>query len=226
VSAIVKLTERISELISTSSNVVREDQYGILRDSKTVGDCLGWISAAAQIVHIACREDSHSPYLAEALRIQERAPGKGISAAVEVRAMAALLQQLHTDIGGGLLVSLERRVSAETFDDLLDHASSYLKEDRKEPAGVIAGVVFEDTIRKLCNSNSISTEDKTLEPLINALTAAGVFDKLEGKEARVAQGIRTSATHALWNEFQADQVEYVIKFTRRLLREKLVTRDI
>ena len=36
------------------------------------------------------------------------------------------------------------------FDDFLDHGEAYLKAGRKDPAGVIAGVVLEDTIRRIC----------------------------------------------------------------------------
>ena len=35
---------------------------------------------------------------------------------------------------------------AEVFDNFLDHAHSYLDRDMKNEAGVIGGVVFEDTI--------------------------------------------------------------------------------
>jgi len=49
----------------------------------------------------------------------------------------------------------------------------------------------------------------------------GALNKLEGKEAKAAADLRTSATHARWEEFNAEQVESVIKFTRRLVRGKL-----
>ena len=39
---------------------------------------------------------------------------------------------------------------ALTFDDFLDHGAEYLKHGRMNEARVIAGIVFEDTIRHIC----------------------------------------------------------------------------
>lgn len=57
--------------------------------------------------------------------------------------------------------------------------------------------------------------------MINVLKSAGVLNRLEGKEAVVAADLRTSAKHALWSDFNEDQVRSAAQFTRRLLREKL-----
>jgi hypothetical protein len=54
---------------------------------------------------------------------------------------------LLLDIDNGLLGDLGNKIRAETFDDSLDHAESYRQEHRKIEAGVIAGVVFEDSPR-------------------------------------------------------------------------------
>ena len=87
---------------------------------------------------------------------------------------------------------------------------------------MIAGVVFEDTVRRLCAVAGIEDANKTVDPLINALKAGGLFSKLEAKEAVAAGDLRAAATHARWEEFNGDQVRIVIAFTRRLLRDKLV----
>jgi hypothetical protein len=83
--------------------------------------------------------------------------------------MSALLTGLKGDIEAGMIVDLEARVSGETFDDLLDHAAAYLSEGRHEPAGVLAGVVFEDTIRRLSAKHGIDPAGKELDSLLNAL---------------------------------------------------------
>jgi hypothetical protein len=89
---------------------------------------------------------------------------------------------------------------------LLDHAAAYLDEGRKDPAGAIVGVVFEDTIRRICRANGIIEAGQTCEPLINALTTSGVLSKLESKEAKAASDLRANATHAWWDKFNAEQV--------------------
>jgi hypothetical protein len=133
------------------------------------------------------------------------------------------LQQMQLDAEAGLLARIEARVSAENFDDLLDHAAQYLADGRHEPAGVLAGVVFEDTIRRLCDSHGIEHRDKELDAAMNALKAKGVLTKLEQKEGITAADLRGNATHANWQAFKASQVTPVIDFTRRLIREKLAT---
>jgi hypothetical protein len=59
-----------------------------------------------------------------------------------VGSIAEVLHALLSDIDEGLLTTLANRVRAETFDVFLDHADLYLKERRKQEAGVIAGVVL------------------------------------------------------------------------------------
>jgi hypothetical protein len=64
--------------------------------------------------------------------------------------MAELLKQLLVEIESGLLTTVENRAIAVTLDDFLDHGVEYLKSGRKNEAGVIAGIVFEDTVRRIC----------------------------------------------------------------------------
>jgi hypothetical protein len=41
-------------------------------------------------------------------------------------------------------------VIAVTFDDFLDHDGEYLRHGKRDEAAVLAGIVFEDTIRRIC----------------------------------------------------------------------------
>jgi hypothetical protein len=145
-------------------------------------------------------------------------PSYGGDTVVKLRGM---LEQLRADFAAGLLTNLESQISAQTFDDLLDHAEAYLHDRRKDPAGVLTGVVFEDTIHKLCARHGIPHAGLSLEPLLIALGSKNVLTPLERKEGTTAAGLRTSAAHARWDEFDASQVRTVLDFTRRLLREKL-----
>ena len=54
-----------------------------------------------------------------------------------------ILQSLLSDINNGLLTSVENQTKALVFDDFLDYAKAYAKQEMKNEAGVIAGVVFE-----------------------------------------------------------------------------------
>jgi hypothetical protein len=131
------------------------------------------------------------------------------------------ITNLRRDLEAGLLGSLEVQISAQTFDDMLDHADAYVGQKRLEPAGVLAGVVFEDTVRKLSEKRGIAASNVQLDTLLSELVKVGAITPLERKEGTAAAALRTSATHARWAEFTLDQVEAVIRFTRRLIRERL-----
>jgi hypothetical protein len=154
-------------------------------------------------------------------QIEKIAESAGAGHARCVGSIAEILRALLTDIDAGLLTTLANRVRAETFDDFLDHADLHLKEGRKQEAGVIAGVVFEDTVRRICRSNGIDDKGQQLEQLINALTKQDVITGLQSKQAKVASHVRTKATHAQWNEFDLEGVTDTIQITKRFLREHL-----
>jgi len=90
---------------------------------------------------------------------------------------------LLPDIDSGLLGDLGNKIRAETFDDFLDHAEYYLKESRKMEAGVIAGVVFEDTVRRIYRDKIGDDKNQRVEDIINALT--GITSSRASKASRL-----------------------------------------
>ena len=136
-------------------------------------------------------------------------------------ALLSLLFGIKLDFEAGLLSKLEAQVTAQTFDDLLDHAEEYLSKRRKQPAGILTGVVFEDTIRQLCRRNNIFEMGSNLDLLLSELVKKGVLLPIDRADCTTAANLRTSATHARWEEFGEENVKSVLAFTRRLIREKL-----
>jgi hypothetical protein len=88
-------------------------------------------------------------------------------------------------------------------------------------AGVIAGVVFEVTVRRIYRDKVGEDKDQKLENLINTLAHQSVITGQQSKQAKVASHVRTKATHAQWDEFDLAGVEDTIKITKQLLREHL-----
>jgi polyhydroxyalkanoate synthesis regulator phasin len=129
-----------------------------------------------------------------------------------------LLSSLLADIKLGLVSSVSNRARAETFADFLDHAEAYQGEDRKREAGVIAGVVFEDSLRRICDKYGIAQKGQKLEDLINALVKIGTLNQAKAKRAKAAAHVRTKATHAQWDEFN---VKATIDLTREIIADKL-----
>lgn len=135
--------------------------------------------------------------------------------------LAAVLHSLLADADAGLLASVADRARAEVFDDFLDHAEAYFRDGRKNEAGAISGVVFEDTVRRVCRKHSITEKGQQLDQLISALAAKGELTAVKAKRARAAAAVRTKATHAQWTEFELPDVQATIEFTRELIAAKL-----
>lgn len=182
--------------------------------------CAAWIAAVLNITDQIC--DRNSQYNRQAQQEASQFGGDPIMLGHAVQGLTGILRNMVSDADAGLIGSVADRASAQTFDDFLDHGEAYGRDGRKNEAGVIAGVVFEDSVKRLCRKVGITVAEKAeLEQLINALSSNGVLTGLQSKEAKVAAGVRTMATHANWDSFDLGQVESTIRFTRLVILPKL-----
>ena len=131
------------------------------------------------------------------------------------------LQHLQKDIKIGLISSITDRAKAETFDNFLDHAKSYLSSNQIKESGVIAGVVFEDSIRRICDKYEISQKGRKLDKLIDDLVKAQKITQMKAKRAKASAHVRTKATHAQWDEFDERDVQITIDFTEEIILNHL-----
>jgi hypothetical protein len=213
------IIDRIKKLIESGMPLTKRGGYGLTDDEQQEAE--GWLTSAHHVLQLVIREYLN-PYRLklERLVIQSEVT-IGRHARVEpqhIDAAIGVLRALLQDIEAGLIVSLADRVRAEVFDDFLDHADEYHKRGRKE-AGVIAGVVFEDTLRRIAEKFEVSGPN--VEELIVALVKKEVFTETKAKRARAAAHVRTKANHALWNEFDLKDVATCIGFTRELISAHL-----
>jgi hypothetical protein len=154
----------------------------------------GWLTSAHHVVQLVIR-DHMNPYRRKLQHIVIQSEiGVGRRARVErqhIDAGIGVLRALLQDIDAGLIVALADRVRAEVFDDFLDHADEYHKHGRKE-AGVIAGVVFEDTLRRIAEKAQIT--ERKVEDIIAVLVKKDIFTETKAKRARAAAHVKTKAT--------------------------------
>jgi hypothetical protein len=191
--------------------------------------CHGWMIAAQHVVELTC-PSSDAAYRKRLDAIVDewtRLARQGHAGSLDYHAPTAvlgtreLLRRLLADVNAGLLANLANRAVAETFDTFLDHGAEYLKIGAKNEAGVIAGVVFEDTIRKICRVQQIPENGVKLDELVSVLVKRELLTGLKAKRSRAAAALRTSAAHARWEEFDAEDVRPVIDLTRELLEAHL-----
>ena len=189
---------------------------GTARDTRELSLCEAWLTEALNVVEVAVPRTTN----AYRRRIETLAKASH-GAAQAVLSIARILDALLVDLQAGLLGDLGNSITAEAFDDFLDHAEAYLHGGRKMEAGVIAGVVFEDTIRRIYRNQDADDKGQKLEDLINFLARQNVITGQQSKQAKVASHVRTKATHAQWEEFDSQGVADTIQITRLFLRDHL-----
>ncbi|MDZ7770193.1 MAG: hypothetical protein U5K38_14490 [Woeseiaceae bacterium] len=172
------------------------------------------LAAVANIVEIVV-PDPNSAYRKTTEKLALGDHGYGIAG--EVGDMAAVLDNILRDAQSGPVSSVADHARAEVFDDFLDHAKSYRRAKRKNEGAVIAGVVFEDSIRRCCRKYEIEERGVKLDSLITALNKSGTISDTKAKRARVAADLRTKATHAQWDEFDDDDLRTTIEFTESFI---------
>ena len=213
-----KVKERIVSLITEAQSLSRGNSHGQRLSEDHSSQCKGWLASAAHMMNLVCGE-STSAYKNEFQKILDSNWGFAIPNAVG--AGKSILEGVVTDIDLGLLSSITDMARAETFDNFLDHAKHYQKNGDKREAGVISGVVFEDSIRRVCDKNDIEQKGVKLDELISKLTKQGTISQTKAKRARVAAHVRTKATHAQWDEFEISDVGATIKFTEELIENHI-----
>jgi len=143
----------------------------------------------------------------------------------------SFIQAIKDDFAQGFLDSISEQIEASLICDYMGMAESLLNDsDAKKggtdhiPAAVLAGATLEHALRTLCDRNEISTkknatEFKTLNPLIDDLKAADVFNELKAKQLRAWADIRNAAAHGRFNDFKRDDVVNMIAGVNQFLAD-------
>jgi hypothetical protein len=211
------ITKRLALLEQEAERLRGGNSIGQVLTETHRQECVGWITAALNAIQLACPDPTNA-YRKRSEQIASES--RGLMIPTRVGELAEIIKNLLADLQAGLL-GAAGRARAETFDDFLDHARAYFEEKRKEPAGVIAGVVFEDAIRTISRNHNIHEKGRQLDDLISELAKIGVLSGAKSKRARAAAHVRTKATHAQWDEFDLSDVSATIEFASELLGSEL-----
>jgi len=120
-------------------------------------------------------------------------------------------------IEAGLIKGIISRATGTIIGDLITTAKNALKDGQKDVASVLAAASFEDMIKRMGEEIGITTENKKLPDLINALKANGLFAGAQGTLATAYVKLRNSAMHADWKNIQESDVNSLISFVEPLL---------
>lgn len=126
----------------------------------------------------------------------------------------AILQSARYEVEQGWLDSFKALITAEVFSDFLEMSEHLLFEGYKDASAVMIGSVLEEHLRQLCYKNGIDTtyvNKGDIVPkkanLINSdLKKAGIYGALDEKQVLAWLGIRNSAAHGNYSDYDKGQV--------------------
>lgn len=122
----------------------------------------------------------------------------------------AVFDAAREDFEGGMFNSVRSMVQAEVFSNELDQASELMKGGYITAAAVIAGVVLETTLRRLCEDAQI--EPGSLNKMNADLSKSGTYNLLVNKRITALADIRNNAAHGHPDKFtKADVADMIIK---------------
>jgi hypothetical protein len=202
------------------SGMPREQRgYKYWLQGEQVAPYSAWLVSCAHLLQIAAPPGSH--FVGESTKLLAEINNPAGIMTSTVSKMRGVLQSASSEWTAGLMRSIEYIVAAATFDDFLDHAAEYHKGGKKVEAAVLGSAVFEDAIKRICSKHKIPSAGKTVDPLIDDLTAAGVFTGVKAKRAKAYAGVRNHALHAEWDKFDLKDVGQMVEGVRELIEDHL-----
>jgi hypothetical protein len=144
-----------------------------------------------------------------------------------------ILEALRDDLEKGFLDNFVLKMEAELAADYMGQAEGLLKEGQSGkfdhvPAAVLSGAVLEKALRTLCErqqppipTTNANGDHKTLNPLIDDLKKAGVFNELKAKQLRAWADIRNKAAHGEFAQFAKTDVEQMLNGVANFLADYL-----
>jgi hypothetical protein len=145
----------------------------------------------------------------------------------------SFLKGIEDDFKKGFLASLGIAIESEVAADYMGQAEHLLSEGQPGkydhvPAAVLSGAMLEKALRTLCGEQQppvpIKTsngEPKTLNPLIDDLKKAGLFNEAKAKQLRAWAAIRNHAAHGEFDQFAKSDVEQMIQGINNFLADYL-----
>ncbi len=151
-----------------------------------------FLTSSLQTVKNACGVDS--PHLRELEICREeflRPDG-----ALNLDICRGVLHAARDDLDAGVLMDMRQLVTAETFGDLLESATSLLEDGHHLPAVALAGAVLESSLRALAKARAVPwLGESSLTKLNVELYKANVYDKVVYGEIEAWGKLRNKVDH-------------------------------
>jgi hypothetical protein len=141
-----------------------------------------------------------------------------------IKQLAGVLVALRRAYAADQLQMVRSMIHMDLLSDFLSMAEYLIVHEKlKDPAAVLAGSVLEDHLRKLCQKHSIDATvkdnngndvPKKLTVMNADLAKAGAYNLNDQKQVEAWAGIRNSAAHGKFGEYQMGQVDLMVQGIR------------
>ena len=209
--------ERIIDLMKRGESIKKRSD-GSFVHHESIADCQYWFSHIVTLIQEITSIDTY--FYEEAVGIIRGSKRQGGVCWQEIEMMKGFLQQLHDAIDGDLLLKVKDEITAQDFNNFLEHAKHYCDINKKMEASVIISAIFEDSIKKVAIKNGID-QINSLDSAINYLKSNGAISAVEAKKFKYFAGLRNSALHAAWDEFELKDISAFIDGTATIVNEYL-----
>lgn len=188
-------------------------------DSEFEPDFVRVITRARAVIQRVA--DAQSPYVEQCKDIVGHDYAPGYTADMVI----AVVDALRSDVAAGYLISQRQLIHGELFSDFLEMAQHLLEEGYKDAAAVIAGSSLEAHLRQLCAKHSIDIETlsdgqmlpKKADRLNSDLAKVQAYSKNDQKSVTAWLGLRNSAAHGQYDQYNRDQVNMMIEGLRNFI---------
>jgi len=209
--------DRINDLIKMGDLLKHPEKSSFVHPD-SIKDCQYWFSHIITLIQEISSLDTY--FYDEAVSIIRGSKRQGGIFWQDVEMMKGFLQQLLDAVDGDLLLKIKDEITADDLYSFLDHAKHYCDACKKIEASVIVSAVFEDSIKKMATKNGIK-KIESLESSINFLKSSGIISSNEAKKYKYFAGLRNSALHAAWDEFELKDISAFIDGTETVINEYL-----
>ena len=135
--------------------------------------------------------------------------------------LIGIVDSVKSDIQAGYLRSLEELIHGEIFSDFLEMALHLVDSGYKDAAAVIAGSTLEAHIKQLCSKYGVAIENngkaRKADTLNSELVKSNAYSKLDQKNVTAWLGLRNSAAHGNYSDYDKQQVSLLISSIRDFL---------
>ncbi|MFE8950619.1 hypothetical protein [Streptomyces sp. NPDC007856] len=130
-----------------------------------------------------------------------------------------IAEALRDDLKAGWAETVIEMAHADTHSDYLDMADTLLQSGYKDAAAVIAGTALEVHARMLCAKRGVNTMLPSGAPMkadaMNIeLKREGVYNEAQRKQVSAWMGLRNSAAHGDYGDYDKQQVRLLIDGVR------------